>query len=85
MTGTLSGITGALVINGWADGNGGIKDRLYVSDLGSDANSSGTLGTAINGLSLPRVGSVGFVSVEQVEIQLGGGNNTFNIEQYVAL
>ena len=84
MTGTLSGIIGALLINGWADGNGGMKDRLYVSELGSIANSTGTLGTVISGLSLPVGGSIGFVSLAQVEIQLGGGNNTFSIEQLAA-
>ncbi|MBV5304948.1 MAG: hypothetical protein JZU70_12255, partial [Chlorobium sp.] len=84
MTGDLSGISGALLINGWADGNGGMKDRLYVSELGSIANSTGTLGAALSGLSLPVGGSIGFVSLAQVEIQLGGGNNTFNIEQLAA-
>jgi len=80
MVGDLTGITGDFTINGWADGNGGLTDRLYISDLASTADSTGALGTVLTGLSLPQGVSLGYVDVEVLELQLGDGHNTLAVD-----
>ncbi|MBC8239936.1 MAG: hypothetical protein H8E30_05610, partial [Alphaproteobacteria bacterium] len=80
MVGDLTGISGNFTIYGWADGNGGLKDRLYISDLASTADSAGTLGATLTGLSLPQGVSLGYVDVEVLELQLGDGHNTLNVD-----
>jgi len=80
MVGDLTGITGDFTINGWADGNGGLTDRLYISDLVSTADSTGALGTVLTGLSLPQGVSLGYVDVEVLELQLGDGHNTLAVD-----
>ncbi|MDA1013526.1 MAG: hypothetical protein O3A00_03615, partial [Planctomycetota bacterium] len=73
-SGDLNSIGGLLTING--DGSGG--DKLYVTDTADNSANSGTLTpTTISGLGMS--GSVAYQTVETLEISLGGGGNTFTI------
>nr|MBC8240041.1 FG-GAP repeat protein [Alphaproteobacteria bacterium] len=82
MLGDLSGIQGIFNINGWADGNGGIKDRLYVADRLTD---NGVLtASSITGFSIPAGNRINYVNVEQVFIQMGDGNDTMRVESLLA-
>ena len=76
LSGNLSGITGALFINGNADGNGGYKDRLYVYS-GATTTYGLLNGFTLTGLGMSASGSIVYSTTEELHIKLGIGSDTF--------
>ena len=69
-SGTLSGTAGSLAVNGQSG-----SDILNVSDAGDATGQAGTLtSTGITGLG---TAGIGYSNIEQLNVTLGSGNDTF--------
>ena len=72
--GTVNGIQALLTVNG----DGGV-DQLNVDDTGDDTGDTGTL-TSVLLTGLDMVGGIAYGTVEDLNIDLGGGADQFTIE-----